>query len=114
MKMISRGVDLRVQHALGIRPEESLSPEQLDRELWLTERGESDGRKDRPGTDAESLNDVEIAVVRRVEGALAQKIQGIIGGWFHRGVPIAAGGFGDAGQRTADHSHTVSRPQGAR
>jgi hypothetical protein len=79
MKLISRDDDTHAHAPVGVRTEQSLTPEQLDRDLRLAERGESDGRRDRPGPDSDHLSEVECAVVSRIEGALAQKSKELLG-----------------------------------
>jgi hypothetical protein len=79
MNLMSRGADVRVQSALVARTGSFLSAEQLDRDLRLSERGESDGRKERPGTDLTNMSEAEVAIVRRIEGALAQKSKELLG-----------------------------------
>jgi hypothetical protein len=57
----------------------SLSVNQLNRELRLEDRGEADGRKEYPGSDAVQLSEAEAAVVSRVQGALATQSKALLG-----------------------------------
>ncbi len=57
----------------------TLSAEQLDKELKLTDRGTADGQKNAPASDQRALSSVEAMVVSRIEGAITQKSNEILG-----------------------------------
>jgi hypothetical protein len=57
----------------------SISAIQLDADLHLAERGQNDGRRDRPETDATQLSDAEAAVVSRIETELAARSNDLLG-----------------------------------
>jgi hypothetical protein len=57
----------------------NLTAEQLDAELKLHERGAADGRKNIPAQDDARLTAVEQMVVSRIEGAISQKSNELLG-----------------------------------
>jgi hypothetical protein len=57
----------------------NLTAHQLDSELKLSERGAADGRKDIPGADSRQLSAVESMIVARVESAVAQRSNEMLG-----------------------------------
>ena len=57
----------------------NLTAHQLDVELKLSERGAADGRKEVPSADARQLSAVEAMIVARVEGALTQRSNEVLG-----------------------------------
>ncbi len=57
----------------------NLSAQQLDAELKLRSRGEADGRRNVPATDDDELTAVESLVVSRVEGAVNQRSNEVLG-----------------------------------
>ncbi|MGQ0532606.1 MAG: hypothetical protein ACT4OF_07945 [Caulobacteraceae bacterium] len=57
----------------------NLTAEHLDSELKLSERGAADGRKDLPSSDETRLSAVEAMVVSRIEGAISQTSNQILG-----------------------------------
>ncbi len=57
----------------------SLNAQQLDAELKLHARGEADGRKNIPASDDDELTAVELMIVSRVEGALNQRSNEVLG-----------------------------------
>jgi hypothetical protein len=57
----------------------NLTADQLDSELKLSERGVADGRKNIPIGDEGRLSTAEAMVVSRIEGAIAQKSNEILG-----------------------------------
>ncbi|GAM98469.1 hypothetical protein U91I_02102 [alpha proteobacterium U9-1i] len=58
---------------------QKLNVDQLDKELRLAERGTRDGRAEKPATDAQHPSETEIALVERIEGALAQRSRELLG-----------------------------------
>lgn len=56
-----------------------LTADQLDHELKLSERGAADGRKNFPPSDARDLAPVEAMIVSRVEGAIVQRSNEMLG-----------------------------------
>jgi len=56
-----------------------LSADQLDAELKLSERGAADGRKNIPASDDGRLSAVEQMVVSRIDGAIGQRSNEILG-----------------------------------
>jgi hypothetical protein len=56
-----------------------LSAEQLDAQLKLSERGAADGRKNAPASDDKTLSAVEAMVVSRIEGAINQRANEVLG-----------------------------------
>lgn len=56
-----------------------MSAEHLDAELKLSERGAADGRKNAPTSDDKALSAVEAMVVSRIEGAINQRANEILG-----------------------------------
>jgi hypothetical protein len=56
-----------------------LTADHLDSELKLSERGAADGQKNLPASDATQLSAVEAMVVSRIEGAISQKSNEILG-----------------------------------
>ena len=56
-----------------------LSADQLDAELKLSERGAADGRKNIPASDDDRLSAVEQMVVSRIDGAIGQRSNEILG-----------------------------------
>jgi hypothetical protein len=57
----------------------SLTALQIDAELHLAERGQSDGRRDKPGPDAAQLSEAEAAVLTRIENELSQQSSSMLG-----------------------------------
>src|SRR5262245_45761606 len=57
----------------------TLTPEQLDAELKLNERGAADGKRNIPAADAKQLSPVEAMIVSRIDGALKQRSNEILG-----------------------------------
>jgi hypothetical protein len=57
----------------------NLTAAQLDAELKLSERGAADGRKNIPVGDEGKLSAVEAMIVSRIEGAISQKSNEILG-----------------------------------
>ncbi len=57
----------------------NLTAEQLDNELKLRERGAADGRKNIPDSDETELSAVEAMIVSRVEGAITQRSNQVLG-----------------------------------
>ncbi|HVK80795.1 MAG TPA: hypothetical protein VM915_09285, partial [Verrucomicrobiae bacterium] len=57
----------------------NLTAEQLNTELKLSERGAADGRKNIPAANDTDLSAVEMMVVSRIDGALRQKSNEILG-----------------------------------
>lgn len=57
----------------------NLTADQLDAELKLSDRGAADGRKNIPVGDEGRLSAVEAMIVSRVEGAISQKSNEILG-----------------------------------
>lgn len=57
----------------------SISADQLDSELKLSERGAADGRKNIPPSEANDLSAVEAMIVSRVEGAIMQRSNEVLG-----------------------------------
>ena len=57
----------------------NLNAQQLDAELKLRDRGAADGRKNIPASDDDELTAVESLVVARVEGALNQRSNEVLG-----------------------------------
>ena len=57
----------------------NLNAQQLDAELKLRDRGQADGRKNIPASDDDELTAVETLVVTRVEGALNQRSNEMLG-----------------------------------
>jgi hypothetical protein len=68
---------------LGRSPGEGAIPpftaQQLDSELKLSERGAADGRKSIPASDARQLSAVESMVVARIDGAITQRSNEVLG-----------------------------------
>lgn len=56
-----------------------LTADDLESDLKLTDRGEADGARNMPASDATRLSAVEAMVVSRIEGALSQKSNEILG-----------------------------------
>ena len=65
--------------ASGGLPIPNLSAQQLDAELKLRDRGQADGRKNIPDTDDDHLSAVESLVVSRIEGAINQRSNEVLG-----------------------------------
>lgn len=57
----------------------TLTADQLDQDLKITERGEADGRKDIPPSNASDLSAVENMIVARIEGAVTQRSNEMLG-----------------------------------
>ncbi|MET0182382.1 MAG: hypothetical protein ABW199_05795 [Caulobacterales bacterium] len=66
-------------HACGRTVISEFTAEQLDAELKLTDRGAADGRKNLPPSDETRLSATEALIVNRVEGALRQRSNEILG-----------------------------------
>src|SRR5688572_20401270 len=64
---------------VGGRAISNLTADQLDSELKLTERGAADGRKNLPASDDARLSAVEAMVVSRIDGAIGQRSNEILG-----------------------------------
>jgi hypothetical protein len=63
----------------GSRAIPEFTADRLDEELKLHERGAADGRKNVPAADARELSSVEAMVVSRVEGAIVQRSNEMLG-----------------------------------
>jgi hypothetical protein len=57
----------------------NVTAEQLDSELKLSERGAADGRKNHPPSNGTDLSPVEAMLVSRIEGALNQRSNEVLG-----------------------------------
>jgi hypothetical protein len=57
----------------------NLTADQLDADLKLSERGAADGRKNIPASDDARLSAVEAMVVSRIDGAISQRSNEILG-----------------------------------
>jgi hypothetical protein len=64
---------------VGGRAISNLTADQLDSELKLSERGAADGRKNLPAADDARLSAVEAMVVSRIDGAIGQRSNEILG-----------------------------------
>jgi hypothetical protein len=63
----------------GGRALSHLTADRLDEELKLTDRGQADGAKNQPPSDARDLSPVEAMIVSRVNGAIVQRSNEMLG-----------------------------------
>ena len=92
----------------------NLTADQLDAELKLSERGAADGRKNIPVGDEGRLSAVEAMVVSRIEGAISQKSNEILGVGSGQDFTTLPQDLEVARRRAADHPHQFPRQESAR